>query len=216
MNDSGVFLAITDFSVLLSFAPLLIALINFKFLDRVIMPFFVLVLISAIVEVVNVIYINSNENNFFLLHFYSVFEFSLISLFYIFFFRQYFNAIIFKLMIPVFVVVAIIDYSINGLSSIDNFSISIESLLLTSYSLFFFYYILKNLLFENLLASPIFWLNTAVLIYFPGNLILFLFSNHLIATKPEEYLVLWAVIHSFLNIMYNILLAIGFWKIRAR
>ncbi|MBA3683208.1 MAG: hypothetical protein H0W73_18890 [Bacteroidetes bacterium] len=115
-----------------------------------------------------------------------------------------------------FFLAAYIDYKLNGLKSMDNFSTSLESIIFIFYSISFFYYALKNLIFENLLSTPLFWLNTAILIYFSGNLILFVFSNYMAQTDPVKYGILWAVIHTFFNVLYNVLLSVGFWKAKNR
>ena len=96
----------------------------------------------------------------------------------------------------------------------DNYSVSIECIVLASYSLYFFYIVLQKLLFENLLKEPVFWINSAVLIYFMGNFLLFLFSNDLLKSNIHQHIVLWGIIHSFCNICFNLLLIVGLWKTR--
>jgi len=177
---------------------------------------FFLVILTVIVEAINEIHVESNINNYYIFHLFSVFEFSLISLFYYRFFNRYFKAPIIIVFIFVFFAIAYIDYRINGFNSVDDFSISVEAIILTFYSLFLFYYILKNLLFENLLAAPVFWINAGIIIYFSGNLILFVFSSYLFETEPERYHMVWYSIHSTINILLNILFGIGFWKTKVR
>jgi hypothetical protein len=70
---------------------------------------------------------------------------------------------------------------------------------------------MKRLMYPNLLNTSFFWINIAILIYFAGNLFLFLFSNHLQKNNWEQYLAVYNI-HSVTNIMYYILISIGFWK----
>lgn len=151
------------------------------------------------------------------MHFFTLAEFSLICLFYAFFFKRYFNPIFFYVFIPLLLIIALYDYKINGLSNFDNYSVSVESIFLIGFSMFFFYYCLKHLLFEdNILNSPAFWMNTAVLVYFSGNLFLFVFSNYLMKADPKMRFILWGVIHSSFNMLYNLVLATGFWKAKVK
>jgi hypothetical protein len=206
----------SNISVVASFMPVIFSIINYKYIPKYIFPLFLLIIISGVVDVVNSVYVEMELNNSPIFHLFTVVEFFLISIFYYRFLKQYFNSVIILIFIPLFFVAAFIDYKINGLNSMDNFSLSIESIILSVYALFLFYFILKNLLFENLLNSNIFWFNAAILFYFSGNLILFVFSNYIIETSMEEHYTLWGIIHSFFNIMYNVFLSIGFWKTRLK
>jgi hypothetical protein len=60
---------------------------------------------------------------------------------------------------------------------------------------------------ENLLLFPFFWINTAVLIYFSGNLYLTISYN--IFTMQEVYK-LYIPIHNSLNTVKNLLFAVAF------
>jgi hypothetical protein len=175
-----------------------------------------LVIVSIAIEILSKIELESSRSNFFLLHFYTVIEFTFISLFYINFFKSYFKPTIGYIGILLFLGVATIDYRINGIEAMDDFSVSVECITFIAYSLFLFYFILKNLLYNNLLSEPVFWTNSAILVYFSGNLLLFVFNNYLLKTAPTNESFLWSTIHSFFNIVYNIILAIGFWKTRPK
>ena len=74
-------------------------------------------------------------------------------------------------------------------------------------SLFYFYYLHKNLLAKNLLLFPPFWLNVGVLIYFAGNIFLNVAIN--IFTMHKVY-VIYMIVHSSLNILKNLLFATSF------
>ncbi len=196
--------------------PFIIILINFKTINKHLIPLLWLLIINIVVEIVNVIFAQLGLNNQYIFHYFTVAEFTLISLFYSLFFSNYFSTWLIKILIPVFFILAYIDSRINGLNTVNNFSASVESIILIFYSLFFFYYVLNNLIFENLLSTPVFWLNTAILFYFSGNLILFVFSNHMERIDSIKYGILWSVIHTFFNVIYNVFLSLGFWKAKVR
>ncbi len=215
-NERNIFYILIFISAIISVMPLVVAVFKLKYIRGVLLPIFLLTLSSLLTEGITKYLITPGQNNLELYHIYTIIEFILISLFYILFFRKYFNSILISLLIPVFFLAAYIDYKLNGLKSMDNFSTSLESIIFIFYSISFFYYALKNLIFENLLSTPLFWLNTAILIYFSGNLILFVFSNYMAQTDPVKYGILWAVIHTFFNVLYNVLLSVGFWKAKNR
>lgn len=96
---------------------------------------------------------------------------------------------------------------INGLQQYNSFSRSVECLLLIGLSLFSFYDLIKYHVKQNthLTASPLFWLALAILVYMAGNLFVFAVTNILSANNDPAYAKAW-VIHSVLNILYNIIL----------
>jgi len=207
---------LTISSTFFSFIPLIVSFINIKYIRNFSIFYFILIIVSIGVDGLNTIFAISGDSNTYMFHYYTIAEFTLISLFYSFFFKQYFNPIIINLIIPIFLIAAYMDYKINGLDTMNNYSSSLEAIILSFYSFFFFYYVLKNLVFEDLLATPVFWLNTAVLFYFAGNFILFIFSNYMAKSDPRKYMLLWSIIHTFFNVLYNALLSIGFWKARTK
>lgn len=216
MNTSLFFRILTITSAILSVIPFTIAIINIKSIQKYLIMLFLLMMANVIMEFLNIGFSEFGYSNLYIYHYFTVIEFAFISLFYALFFKKYFNTMFIYFLIPAFLGVAYTDYKINGLNSMDNFSTSVESIILIFYSLFFFYYVLKNLVLENLLSTPVFWLNTAILFYFSGNMILFVFSNHMAKTDNAKYIILWAIIHTFFNVIYNTLLSLGFWKVRLR
>src|SRR5688572_3524024 len=175
-----------------TFLPLVVGLLLRKWIHGYLKPLMILVVFSAIVEIVNAICSELNVNNFFVFRIYTQIEFLLIFFFYRLFYIRYVNARILDISLFLFVCVVIIDFQINGWRAFDNLSISIESLLVISYSLFFFYFALTRLLFDSLLHVPIFWICSGMLIYFAGNLLLFIFNNKLYAESAKNQYVIWA------------------------
>jgi glucan phosphoethanolaminetransferase (alkaline phosphatase superfamily) len=110
----------------------------------------------------------------------------------------------------------VVDISwLEGLYSNVSILRALESLLLTCLSLLAFNYLLTRLEDVSLTSNPVFWFNTAILIYFAGNFFVFLFMNYInnpVTNNMGEYL----AIHSILNIIYNILLSIGIWNLKQK
>jgi len=116
-----------------------------------------------------------------------------------------------KILVFVFIGIAILDFYYNGISSMDDIFLTTESILFMIYSLFAFFHLLQNPVYDNVLAAPLFWFNTAILTYFSGNLFLFVFSNYLENHFAKVSPALWGI-HSLLNIVFYFLISTGFWK----
>lgn len=202
-------------STLFSTLSFIVGLLCIKSINRYLVPIFLIVSVSFVTEIINVVLVRLNINNHFIFHFYTVIEFILISFFYLLFFREYSRQQYFLLPIPLFLIIAFIDYKINGLNSMDNFSSSVGAVFLSLYALFSFLFVMRKLLFENILSAPFFWINSGILFYFSGNLLVFAFSNYVFAKEESIGNALWSI-PQFLNIFYNILISIGFWKTRAK
>lgn len=196
--------------------PLIIACLNFKYISDYTKPLFFYFIASFVTEITCIIldkyYITITP----ILFIYTILEFILISLFYYRFLNRYIKSSIINIISILFILVSILCIYIFGLQKADLYARTLESFALPSYCLFLFYYVLKNLVFDNLLDSPIFWINTAILLYFAGNLVIFIFSEYIANHRSESYLLLWKSIHTFFNVSMNILFGIGFWKLRTK
>jgi hypothetical protein len=201
-------------SSLICLVPLISAFINLRYIKRYLVPLFLYVIAATITEFFVYLHVKSGTSNFYLFRAFTLIEFTLVSTVYIIFFEKFFKPFVFYFIIFLFYLTSFFDYKLNGLSVLDDLSSSFGALIFTCYSLFLFYFILKNLVFDNLLQSPIFWINSAILLYFAGNLFLFAFSNFLQSYYHHERNILWATVHSLFNITFNILLGISFWKSR--
>lgn len=193
--------------------PLLILILCRKSISLDLAPIAILLIISIFTELINFAFVFNGKNNFLILRIYTVFEVFLLLSFYFLFFKRPNKIPIYLLLFVVFIVIEYIDLEINGLSSFDNFSTSYESLLFSSLAIWSFIYLIKQSLYKEPVKTPFFWTNTAILLYFGGNFILFVFNNYLLQHKSSGHLAMW-VIHSFLNISYYCLIAIAFWKTR--
>ncbi len=208
--------ALDTISPAISLLPLAAALVKYRHIAGYLKPLFVLIILSAIVEITAYTFLIFHIQANLLYLVYTYLELTLISLFYKKFFQPYFNTSVFTFVIFIFIAVSAIFYSRLSFGRADHYSIALESFIFIFYSLFLFYFSLKNLLFENLLASPAFWINTGILFYFAGNLIIFIFSSYIAEHLNNAYSLLWSSIHTFCNILMNIFFSIGFWKIQEK
>lgn len=209
MTFSSQFQYISSFFVVI---PLIIGIQTKFLLQRKNISLFILLIIVFFIEILNVVCSRLGVNNMFIFDFYTPIEFILFALFYKSFFDSFSKSPIHYALIGAFVCVAVCDsFFINDFFTINNFSDSLEAIIFILYSLTAFFFIMKRMMFDDLLNTPFFWINIAILIYFAGNLFLFMFSNYLQNNDRAQYLAVYNI-HSITNIIYYILISIGFWR----
>ena len=208
--------ALVIISQAISVLPLVVGIICFRFLKSYLRPIFLLTIVAAFTEIIIYLFRITNHNILVGSYTYTLIEFILLSLFYIRFFSVYFKTYIFTINIFVFLLLCFISSCFFGNQLANQYNTAVESLVLTCYCLYLFYFLIKNLLFDNLLETPVFWINTAVLFYFTGNLMIFVFNAYIAGHLSERNALLWNVTHTFFNVSMNILFSIGFWKARAK
>ena len=77
-------------------------------------------------------------------------------------------------------------------------------------SISYFYQMLKGPLDYDLECNPMFWLNSGILLYNSGALILFMYVNQFIEASDEVLLVSWQLNTAF-NIMLNCFYGVALW-----
>lgn len=90
---------------------------------------------------------------------------------------------------------------------------SLEAVVMIGLSIGYFFKTMRGMQVEQLTATAEFWFATALLLYFSGNLVLFGFSNFMNQSPLIQSV--W-IMHSFLNILLNILLTVSIWKGRLK
>ncbi len=173
-----------------------------------------LIILSCFIEIVIYILFKNHINNLFMSRIQGMVEFILLSLFFIQIFSSSKQTLLIKAFIFMFMGVAAFDLYLNGFNSLDNISLTTECILLMIYSLLAFFHLLQNPVHDKILSAPLFWFNTAILMYFSGNLFLFVFSNYLENHFAKVSPALCGI-HSLLNIVFYLLISIGFWKTAA-
>jgi hypothetical protein len=195
--------------------PLIIGIIRIKKFSKAEKILFALLCISMLSEIMIFILFKYRLNNLFVSRVQGMAEFILLSFFFNYVFSEQnissVRALIIKILIFVFIGVAIFDLYVNGFNSMDNISLTTECILLMVYSVLAFFHLIQRPVFDNILKAPLFWFNTAILTYFSGNLFLFIFSNYIENHFSKVSPALWGI-HSLLNIAFYILITIGFWR----
>lgn len=195
--------------------PFVIGLKKIKRFQRELKILFVLICSAILAEIAAYIltYV-FDAGNIYLLNIYIILEISLIAAFYISIIQHKLIKIISGVFCFLFLVFAIVSLMLSQKPTFDYVVLTIESVIVMLFSVIGFHHLLKHLLYKNILDAPLFWFNTAFLIYFSGNLFLHLFSKYLQEHALYAFYELWGIWHSLLNIFFYILISIGFWKTR--
>lgn len=142
--------------------------------------------------------------------FYSLAEIFLFAVFYSRIFSNKMFSITSFIFVGSFICIMLWQAFTDHLNLMHSFFNAAEGLILIGLSFGLFIFIIRSDITLNLTREPFFWINTAVLVYFSGNLILFLFMKFLTLQQLGN---LWGPIHNSLNIIYNVLLIRAFWQL---
>ena len=94
--------------------------------------------------------------------------------------------------------------------TINSYTLIMMSIIILIYCLYYFYWLLKELPTMHLHKLPMFWINSAFMIYFAGNLFLFVFTSYLVSVLKDNLLVYWSL-HNFLGIIEMTMIIFALW-----
>lgn len=95
-------------------------------------------------------------------------------------------------------------------SSINSYTLIVQSILVIILCLYYFYWLLQELPTSQLHRLPMFWVNSAYIIFYSGNLFLFVFTSYLVNVLNNQLLVYWSL-HNILGIIQASMMSIGLW-----
>ncbi len=214
MNNDQIIL-FSHFSAYFVIVPIIFGFISKINTNKDFIQIFYLLVFTLLIEIISSFLAYRGINNIFVINLFTFFEFLFIVLFYKRFFDAFKKTYFHFILIALFLCLVIFTtFLANNIKLIDNLSVSIEAIILIVYALLAFFIIMKKMVYEDILSTPFFWINSSVLIYFSGNIFLFIFSSYLQNhNESSQYLKLY-IIHSVLNILYYLILSIAFWKAR--
>lgn len=194
--------------------PLVIGAVRYKLLNvgcRILIAFLSL---SVIGSILTRLFAYLFHNNIIINDLYTLLEFPLLAGFYYFHFSSLKMRNVILIMILAFMIVCVyfmvIYYSANRF---DDYSTSIESLLLIFLSLALTTSRSNSLNVSNRWdEEPVNWFNTGILLHFSGSLFIFLLMNYFLYDQSHFYIA-WNALVTF-SICMNVLFAIGFYKVK--
>jgi hypothetical protein len=194
--------------------PLLAGIYNFKYLKGESLAIFYYVLIAIFFEILSrtLMYLKF-RNTLPMLHLYTVIEFSVFLLFYFSFFKLFYSQKDMKILLGFFVLFSVQNaVFLQEIDTFNTYARGLESIIMIALSLLTFNKILVELDTRYPTKQPVFWVNTGVLFYFSGNLVVFVLSNY-ISNNNHLLLVAWGI-HAILMTILNSFIAVGLWQTR--
>lgn len=199
---------IAQLSILL---PLAMVLIRYKRFGKPFISLSVLLIVAAIISFIAYLHYAKQENNMYLLHVYTVFEYIGWTVFYYQFFENKIIKKTFIVLSVLFVVFSIVNTIFWQPLDINNsHSRSLEGFLLLCFAVAWLYKVFVDSTIKNIEKHPVFWINTAVLIYFAGNFVLFTAQDLLFEITLKEFIVAWTL-HGLFLILHYLLISFGIW-----
>jgi hypothetical protein len=171
-----------------------------------------LTLLALLMEVIIRILAHYKQSNLFLAPVDTVIEFTFLGLIY----RRELQPAGISRLIPLLIVGFVLGSALSYSPQFDNPQFSpvqhfIESLLvLTFVGIYFHREINRQVFIRRLEREPILWISTGLLLYFLGNILIFLTSNYVLNQSKELSIRVWAI-HALLYIFLNVMYAIALW-----
>ncbi len=113
--------------------------------------------------------------------------------------------LIISLCFLVFAITNLFWFQKQEISSYNKF---FSSFIIINYCIFYFYRLMIELPSTHLQRMPMFWFNSAFLIYYAGALILFISTSYIINVLKHDLISYW-VFHNLLNIVEHLIVLIG-------
>lgn len=169
---------------------------------------------SVAADFISAVLRKNHMSNMPVFHIYTAVEFTLISFFYIKVIgnKNFTRAI--TVLIFLFLILAGYEFW-TKMNKMDDLSTTTEAFIVMFYAVLGFSLLLKNPVHAKVTVIPLFWINTAFLLYFAGNLFLFIFSSYIQQHFKQEFNELWSI-HSVMSMVFYSLITIGFWKTKER
>lgn len=202
------------FSMGFIFCPLILSLKHFRSYPKELKVIGIHLILIAILAIYSASLWISSKNNLPVLHIYTMIEFSTIMFFYQIVFKNAIDKVWFIVLISGFLIFCLINaFFIQKWHIFNTYPRTLESIIIISTSLFYYYKITKQTLYIQIEKSATFWINTGFFIYFSGSFLLFMLSNYILPLSLKFNMIVWQL-HAFLSCVLYCLIFIGLWQRR--
>lgn len=183
---------------------LVIGLFRLKQLGRVQKVLTVLLLVALAAELISRALWQRSLNNFPVFHVYAIVEFGLFMLLYQEAFEERYAKLTLKWAAISFLVFGAVNAAFFQPVLSPNTNVTTtSSVILICLSLFVFFQMLREMKYERIEKSALFWINTGVLIYFSSSFVLFSVGERFVSTSIDDTINLWTL-HLFFNLVHYI------------
>jgi len=116
----------------------------------------------------------------------------------------------------VFIAFGVVDlFFIPKELSLTTYTRQLGNILMILISIQYFYFLIKELPTESITGLPMFWINTAVLVYYSGTFVTYLTADYLVQVSNNNAFVNIWTIHNFLGAIYHGTIAFSLWMNRS-
>jgi hypothetical protein len=153
------------------------------------------------------------KHNLFIINIYTILELVLLSIFYITIIKRLFFKRLIVFLLLIYVLVALFDFYINSVFSISHYKISsFANFLISFYAICFFIFSMNSHSEKISTKSPLFWINSGILVYYMPFIIIYLFTEYLNKTSNLFISALMTNFNNLLTVIFITFIIIGFIK----
>ncbi|HSO87780.1 MAG TPA: hypothetical protein VLQ91_14580 [Draconibacterium sp.] len=147
-------------------------------------------------------------------HFYFPVAFFIMGMFFLMILKDFIKPAYILILIISFEVFSLINVLfIQDLYEFPSLTGSIGAMILFLFSVAFFTKVMTEAKILKLAQEPLIWINSAVLVYYTGNFIFYVLLNYA-NNYSREFALLTVKFFSYINLLFYLLIAIGFWKVK--
>jgi len=95
-------------------------------------------------------------------------------------------------------------------SFINSYTLIVQSIIIITLCIYYFYWLLQELPAAQLHRLPMFWVNSAYIIFYSSNLFLFVFTSYLVHVLNSQLLVYWTL-HNVIGIIQASMMIVALW-----
>lgn len=194
--------------------PSVVAIFRYPLLAPPMRAMVVYTFLGGLVQITSSYLSDQKNNNLWLLHLYTPLEFACIVWFYSIVLAGFIRQKTFLFLALGFAALSALNTAfLQATDTFNTYARSLEGLLVIMLCLLWCYRTLTEMKIIHLEQDPVFWANTGFLLYFSGNVLLFAFSNYILAVNRSLNMYIWAF-HALFSILLYFFITIGLWKAR--
>lgn len=189
--------------------PLYLAVSTMKYISKDLYPLVILLVISLVSDLILLILFNLSINNYVVVNLYLIIQFLIC--YRLLYGDAYVIDRLSIFLLTGFIIFSIVNlFFIQGTSVYNSFSNIAASFILIYLCLRYYHQLISQPPTLYIYKYPLFWISTAILIYYSSNFFLFVVNNYLTIGIDGSHQVIW-VFHNIINITKNLLFAVALW-----
>ena len=191
----------------------LLCSINRRKLNPSLLRWLYFLLWTLIIEILAFIFMHKGYNNLPLLHIYTLGEFILISYFYKSLIHKpsLFQKVFWHFTLIFSVLIILNSIFFQSIFTFNTFAKTFVQLLVIGYAVLYFYNLIENQLFPEIISKSLRLVNSAIIIYYSGSLFIFMF-NQIYIDRTDIYTLFW-VFNSTIYLVFQLLILVALWKV---